>query len=89
MSEDNRPSCKIRLRPVSASVWRKETGKAVHYSVTFEKSFRDRAGKWQSSSSFDESDLLLLAKAANLAHDNIQEQHRRDEHAAGTVAGKS
>lgn len=89
MSDNNRPSGKINLYPVSAAIWRKETDKGVFYSVSFEKSFKDSSGKWQASSSFNESDLLLLAKAANLAHDEIQEQHRRDQHAAGYVSEAS
>jgi hypothetical protein len=89
MSDDNRPSARINLRPVSATIWRKEAGKGVFYSVQFEKSYKDRSGKWQSTSSFEESDLLLVAKAANMAHDEIQEQHRKDQHAAGHVAEAS
>jgi hypothetical protein len=89
MSDNNKPSGKINLYPVSAAIWRKETDKGVFYSVTFEKSYKDSSGKWQSSSSFSESDLLLVAKAANLAHDEIQEQHRKDQHAAAYVANAS
>ncbi len=83
MSDNNRPAGKINLYPVSAAIWRKETDKGVFYSVTFEKTYKDSSGKWQSTSSFSESDLLLVAKAANLAHDEIQDHHRRDQHAAG------
>jgi hypothetical protein len=89
MSDNNRPSGKIHLRPISASIWRKETEKSVLYSVTFEKSYKDSSGNWQNTSSFSESDLLLVAKAANLAHDKIQEQHSFDKHAAEYVAEAS
>ena len=41
------------------------------YNVTFERRYRDDANKWQSSSSFGMSDLLLLAKVADLAHSEI------------------
>jgi hypothetical protein len=89
MSDNNQPIQKINLYPVSAAIWRNETEKGVRYSVTFEKSYKDGSGKWQSTSSFSESDLLLLAKAANKAHDEIQENHRRDQHAAAYVANAS
>jgi hypothetical protein len=89
MADNNRPSGKIILRPISAAIWRRETESGVFYSVTIEKSFKDSSGKWQSSSSFNESHLLLVAKAASLAHDEIQDQHRRDQHAAAYVAEAS
>ena len=89
MSDTKKPAAKINLYPVSAAIWRKETDKSVLYSVTFEKSYKDSSGKWQSSSSFSESELLLVAKAANLAHDEIQELHRKDQHAAAYVADAS
>jgi hypothetical protein len=89
MSDNNQPLQKINLYPVSAAIWRNETEKGVRYSVTFEKSYKDSSGKWQSTSSFSESDLLLVAKAANLAHDEIQDNHRRDQHAAAYVGKAS
>lgn len=89
MSNNNEPASKIKLFPISAVIWRNETEKSVRYSVTFEKSYKDSTGKWQSTSSFSESDLLLVAKAANLAHDEIQDHHRRDQHAAAYVANAS
>jgi hypothetical protein len=70
----------ISLYPVSAAIWRTETEERVSYSVTFEKNCKDSSGKWQSTWCFTEEDLLLVAKAANLAHDEIQRQHRNDLH---------
>jgi len=89
MSDSKQAPQKINLYPISANIWRNETEKGVRYSVTFEKSYKDSSGKWQSTSSFSESDLLLVAKAASLAHDEIQESHRRDQHAAAYAADAS
>jgi hypothetical protein len=72
MSDNNKkPAAKVSLFPVSAAIWRNQNQKGVFYSVTFERSYKDDAGKWQTSSTFNASDLLLLAKAADLAHSEI------------------
>ena len=71
MSDSKKPAAKVSLHPVSAAIWRNQNQKGVFYSVTFERSYKDDAGKWQTSSSFNASDLLLLAKAADQAHSEI------------------
>ena len=72
MSDNNKkPAAKIDLFPVSAAIWRNENEKGVFYSVTFDRKYKDEADKWQTSSTFNASDLLLLAKAADLAHTEI------------------
>jgi len=71
MSEHKKPAAKINLYPVTAAIWRNSNQKGVFFSVTFERSFKDEAGKWQTASTFNASDLLLLAKAADLAHSEI------------------
>ena len=78
MSDTKKPAAKINLHPVSAAIWRNQNPKGVFYSVTFERSFKDEAGKWQSSSTFNTSDLLLLAKVADLAETKIRELRASD-----------
>jgi hypothetical protein len=71
MSDNKKPAAKVSLHPVSAAIWRNENPTGVFYSVTFERSYKDDAGKWQSSATFNASDLLLLAKVADQAHSEI------------------
>lgn len=71
MSDNKKPAAKVSLFPVSAAIWRNQNQKGVFYSVTFERSYKDDAGNWQTSSAFNTSDLLLVAKAADLAHSEI------------------
>ena len=71
MSDHKQPAAKINLHPVSAAIWRNENQKGTLYSVTFERSYKDDDGKWHRSGSFNASDLLLLAKVADLAHSEI------------------
>lgn len=89
MSDTKKPAAKITLYPVSAAIWRNQNPSGVFYSVTFERSFKDDAGKWQSSATFNANDLLLLAKVADQAHSEIyklrandRQTHQPDEDAA-------
>jgi hypothetical protein len=78
MSDTKKPAAKVNLYPISAAIWRNSTPKGNFYSVTFERSYKDDAGKWQTSSTFNASDLLLLAKAADQAHSEIYKLRAND-----------
>jgi hypothetical protein len=73
MSDSKKPAAKVTLYPVSAAIWRNHNEKGTFYSVTFERSYKDEAGKWHSSSSFNSNDLLRLAKVADLVDTKINE----------------
>jgi len=77
-----KPAAKVSLYPVSAAIWRNTTEKgAAFYSVTFERSYKDKEGKWKSSDSFNSDDLLLLAKVADMAHTQIVSLRANDRQA--------
>ena len=84
MSDSKKPAAKINLFPVSAAIWRNENKKGVFYSVTLERSFKDEAGKWQTSSTFNSGDLLVLAKVADLADTKIRELRAGDRNSEQT-----
>src|SRR5438105_5177378 len=72
MSDTKEPVSKVQLYPVSAAISRNDNGKGeAFYNVTFERSYKDDAGKWQSTASFSLNDLLLLAKVADRAHSEV------------------
>ena len=82
MTSTNKPAAKVSLYPVSAAIFRNASEKGdVFYNVTFERSYRDEKGEYQSSSSFGLGELLLLAKVANLAHSKIYELRAGDRQA--------
>ena len=82
MSDTKKPVTKISLFPVNAAIWRNQNQRGeAFYIVTFERSYRDEAGDWKSSTSFNSSDLLLLAKLADLAHSEIYELRANDKQA--------
>jgi hypothetical protein len=78
MSDTKKPAAKVSLYPVSAAIWRNQNPKGVFYSVTFERSYKDEAGKFQTSSTFNASDLLALSKLADLCDTKIRELRTAD-----------
>ena len=66
------PVAKLRIGLISASIWERKTDKGAFHSVTFERRYKDSAGEWQSTHSYDSDDLLVLAKLADQAHTEIQ-----------------
>jgi len=79
MSE-KKPVHKVSFYPVSAAIWRNEGERGAFYSVTFQRSYK-KDGKYQSSESFNVSDLLTLAKVADQAHTKIEELRAADKDA--------
>jgi hypothetical protein len=78
MSEQNKPVAKVQMFPLSSAIWRHQNQKGVFYSATFERSYRDEAGKWQSSSNFNAGDCLLLSKLADVTDSRIRELRAAD-----------
>ena len=81
MSDTNKPAAKVSLYPVSAAIWRNQNPKGVYYSVTFERTYKDDAGKYHTASAFNPSDLLTLSKLADLCDTKIRELRAADRQA--------
>ena len=64
------PVHKVRVGSVHASIWENTSEKGTFYSVTFERRYKD-GDEWKTSGGYNFSDLLDLAKAADLAHTAI------------------
>ena len=78
MSDTRKPAAKVSLYPVSAAIWANRTQKGVFYSVTFERSYKDDNGKYQTSSNFNASDLLLVSKVSDLCDSKVRELRAAD-----------
>ena len=78
MSDTKKPAAKLSLYPVSAAIWRNQTSNRAFYSVTFERTYKDEAGKYQTSSTFNAGDLLTLSKLADLCDTKIRELRAAD-----------
>jgi hypothetical protein len=81
MSDNKKPAATINVFPVSIAIWKHETEKGIFYSTTLQRRYRDAGGAWKSSDSLNESDLLLAAKALDLAHTEILKLRANDRNA--------
>ena len=50
----------------------------------FERSCKDDDGNWKSTSSFNGADYLLLAKLADVAHNEVEKLRAKDKAAQET-----
>lgn len=73
MSNNKKPVSKITLYwPVTAAIWRNETPDGqVFFNATYECSYKEENGKYQSSDSYGRNNSLLLSKVADLASQQI------------------
>jgi hypothetical protein len=69
----NPPVAKIKVGLITASIWENKGDKGTSYNVTFDRRYKDGKNEWHSTGSYNVSDLLELAKAADLAHTRILE----------------
>ena len=78
-SKHDGPAYKISMGRVRTAIWKNSTANGALYNVTFERLYLKEGEGWKSSSSFGVTDLLELAKAADLAHSWIREQSAAEE----------
>jgi hypothetical protein len=74
--ETKQPLKKFRAGPICATVWSNEghgkDGNAVSYStVSLERSYKDKSGDWQSTSSMRVNDLPRAALVATKAYEYL------------------
>jgi hypothetical protein len=81
MSDTTKPVARVVMSPIHSSIFRNESNGRAYYSTVFERRYRDDAGNWKSSSSFNAGELLLLAKVADLAHTEIAKLQAADRSA--------
>ena len=78
------PSYRARSGRVEAAVWSRgpDEGRTA-FSVTLQRNYQDRAGKWQRTASFDNGDMLPATKALEECNAWIQKErhHTRAEQA--------
>ena len=69
-----KPVHEFRLGRIRAAIWENDSASGPFHSVTLSRLYKDEAGQWADSASFDRDDLLLIAKLADQAHTWIYEQ---------------
>lgn len=76
----NKPIKKIRLWPVTISVWENSTKEGGTFNTfSFERTYKDDEGKWQNTQSMRRQDLLVLAKACEQAFTETERQELQKE----------
>jgi hypothetical protein len=73
------PVLRVTCYPVVGAIWRNENDKGeAFYSATFERKYKDKEGRYKNGASFSASDLLHLAKVADLVHTEIMARQELD-----------
>ena len=68
----NTPDETIRVgNGVKATIWKNEGEKGPFFKVELSRSYKDKAGDWQSSKQFSRDQLLHVARAATAAYDYL------------------
>ncbi len=75
-STPRRPTETLREGPLKAAIWRNETEHGPYHSVTLARTYKDREGNLQDTSSFRAKDMLGLSELARRAHHEAHEQDR-------------
>jgi hypothetical protein len=65
------PIAKLRDGLIYANIWARVHDGKTFYSVTFERRFKDKAGAWHSTQSFNVHEVLSLAGLAEQANVEI------------------
>ncbi|MEJ2147622.1 MAG: hypothetical protein P8020_21080 [Acidobacteriota bacterium] len=75
---NTKPSATVRIGSIKAAIWANDNSGGTHYSVTFQRLYRED-DTWKTSRSFGRDDLLVLAKVADLAYSRILELQEQPE----------
>ena len=75
INSKNLPEKKIRSGAISATIWQNEqdtpTGRVVYRTVSFERSYKDKDGKWQATNKLRSSDLPRAVLVLNKAYEYL------------------
>lgn len=67
-----RPVAVIDVGKIRANIWQTVNDRGTFHSITFERRYRDKEGKWQTARSFKAgTDVRALIEAAARANDKI------------------
>lgn len=69
----NVPVHTVRVGAIKVAVWKNSTQNGPMYNSTLVRSYKNQLGEWGESNSLSRDDLLVAAKALDLAHTFIVE----------------
>ena len=77
-TQNNKPVNTIRDGALKATIWKNFGEKGNFYSVDFSRTYQDDQGNYHDSHSFSGSELLRIARMANLAYGEIATYRAED-----------
>ena len=77
-TKSNKPVQTIRDGDLKATIWKNFGEKGSFYSVDISRTYQDDQGNYHDAHSFSGSELLRVARLANIAYDEIA-QHRAED----------
>ncbi len=80
---NSKPLETLRDGSVKATIWRNDSDKGGFYSVRLTRTWKDEQGQYHDSDSFSGSELLRIARLANIAYDAIQAYRANDRENIG------
>ena len=75
----NQPLQTLRDGTLKATIWRNATEKGFHYSVQLNRIYEDKEGTLQNTDRFSGSELLRIARLAQIAYDEILIHRQEDK----------
>ena len=70
-THSNKPVDTIRDGSLNATIWMNPRENGNFYSVQITRSYKDEHGNWHETDSFSGSELLRVARLANIAYSEI------------------
>jgi len=84
-TQANQPVDTIRDASLKATIWKNKTEKGIFYSVNLTRSYKGEDGNWNETDSFSGSELLRIARLADIAYSEILMHRANDKNEqAGT-----
>lgn len=74
--DPRRPMETLREGPLKAAIWRNEGEHGAYHAVTLARTYKDRDGNLQDTSSFRAKDMLGLSELARRAHHHAHDLDR-------------
>lgn len=74
----NQPASTLRDGSLKATIWKNEGENGPRYSVNLSRTWRDEQGNYHDSDGFSGSEVLRIARLANIAYDEIANMREND-----------
>jgi hypothetical protein len=75
LKSGNPPEKKIRSGAISATIWKNEqdtpTGKIAYKTVSFERTYKDKNGQWQTTNKLRGTDIPRAVLVLNKAYEHL------------------